>query len=80
MRYEPVPHEELKAALKRVRYMPRMVRMLAVMAEIAEQKKEQRDIPQGVIAKIVEIAPRAIRTWVDWYRTEGVEGLGARGG
>ena len=80
MRHEPVPHEELDAAIERVRYMPRVVRMLAVRAEMAEQEKEHRDIPQATIAMIVGVDPRTLRTWTDRFRAEGVEGLRARGG
>lgn len=80
MRHEPVPHEELDAAIERVRYMPRVVRMLAVRAEMAEQEKEHRDIPQATIARIVGVDPRTLRTWTDRFRAEGVEGLRARGG
>ena len=80
MRHEPVSHEELDEAIGKVRYMPRVLKMLMVKAEITEQEKEHRDIPQEVIARIAGVEPRTLRTWVSWFRAEGVEGLRARGG
>ena len=80
MRHEPVSHEELDRAIDMVRYTPRVLRMRAVKAELVEQEKEHRDISQETIAKIAGVEPRTLRTWVGWYRAEGVEGLRARGG
>ena len=75
MGHEPVSHEELGKALEKVRYTPRVM-MRAVKAELVEQEKEHRDIPQDTIAKIVGVESRTFGTWVSWYRAEGVEGFG----
>ena len=80
MRHEPVSHDELDEAIGGMWFKPRMVRILAVKAELAEQEKEHRDIPQKTLAKIFGVAPRNLFEWTERFRAEGIEGLRARGG
>ena len=80
MRHEPVSHEPLREAIKKMWFKPRRVRILAVEAELTEQEKEHRDISQLTIARLFGVDPRNLRTWTDEYREEGIEALSARGG
>ena len=80
MRRKPISHEDLDDAIGDMWFKPRMVRILAVKSEILEQEKEHRDIPQEKMAEMYGVSSRNLRMWTEWYRAEGVEGLGARGG
>lgn len=76
MRHEPVSHKELDEALDSVRHKLRLVKVLAVKAELTEQEKDRRDLSQETVAGIFGVDPRELRTWVERYRAEGIKGLG----
>lgn len=80
MRHEPVPHDDLIKARDGKRYKGYSLRLHAVTAEIGEQEKEHRDITQVLLAEFFGVDPKTLRTWVDWYREHGLEGLRALGG
>ena len=80
MRHEPVSHEPLREAIRKMWFKPRMVRILAVDAELTEQEKDHRDISQQRMGELFGVDPRNLRAWADKYREEGIEALRARGG
>ena len=63
-----------------IRDMPRPFRIFAVKAELVEQEKEHRDIRQEAPAAIFGADQRILRMRTGWFREEGIEGLGTRGG
>ena len=79
MRHEPVSHKELDEFIGNMSSMPRMIRILAVKAELLEQEKERRDISQEEVAEVFSVGASDIQAWVAQYRKEGVEGLGGGG-
>lgn len=81
MRHDPVSHEPLLEAKRKMWFKPFMVKILAVDAELTEQEKEHRDISQERMGELFGVDPRNLRTWTDKYRAEkSVEALRARGG
>lgn len=80
MRHEPVSHKELDDAMADVRYKPFLLRVHAVKAELVEQEKEHRDIPQTTLAAIIGVDARTLIGWTEVFRAEGIEGLRASGG
>ena len=80
MRHEPVSHKELDDAIENVRYKPHLLRVHAVKAELVEQEKEHRDIPQSTLAAIFGVDPRTLIEWTELFMAEGIEGLRASGG
>lgn len=76
MRHKPVSHKELDEALDSVRHKLRLVKVLAVKAELTEQEKDRRDLSQETVAGIFGVDSHELRTWIERYRAEGIKGLG----
>lgn len=67
----------LDDAIEAVRYMPRILCIIAVKAELEE--KGHRDIKQEAFAKIIGVDTCNLQTWTWRFSAEGIEGLRACG-
>ena len=79
-RHEPVSHEPLREAKRKIWSKPCMVGILAAEAELTEQEKERRDISRQRMGELFGADPRGLLTWADRCREEGNGGIRARGG